>query len=142
MREQREVSLRKNNSNRDWSDMQWVEEFYEFLQGEIPENIHLADESKLHLTSKQARTIVWYLQEHFCVFPDNIEMCDECCGLYDSDCAGVYYEIEGKQYCEACEHCSDATFCDCCGEDVWKRDAYDSERGEYLCEECKVKKMD
>ena len=30
-----EIKLQKNNSNRDWSDLEWIQEFHSFLQGDI-----------------------------------------------------------------------------------------------------------
>ena len=44
-----EIKLQKNNSNRDWSDLEWIQEFHSFLQGDIPEGISLGDEYKLNL---------------------------------------------------------------------------------------------
>ena len=37
-----EIKLQKNNSNRDWSDLEWIQEFHSFLQGDIPEGISMA----------------------------------------------------------------------------------------------------
>ena len=45
-----EIKLQKNNSNRDWSDLEWIQEFHSFLQGDIPEGISLGDEYKVKLT--------------------------------------------------------------------------------------------
>ncbi|MFR1153081.1 MAG: hypothetical protein ACLSF1_05405 [Bacteroides thetaiotaomicron] len=60
-----EIKLQKNNSNRDWSDLEWIQEFHSFLQGDIPEGISLGDEYKVKLTPEQSSTVIWYLQEHF-----------------------------------------------------------------------------
>lgn len=136
------IVLQKNNSNREWSDLEWIQEFHSFLQGGIPEVMNLGDEYKVKLTPEQSSAVIWYLQEHFSVFPDSIDMCDNCKELYDSYSEGRYHEIEGKYFCGACEDESKATYCDCCMTDVWKAEAYDPERGEYLCDECKVKKQD
>lgn len=137
-----DIVLQKNNSERDWSDLEWMQEFHSFLQGEIPEGIHLVDEYRVKLTPEQSSAVIWYLQEHFPVFPDSIEMCSSCKELYDSYSEGCYYEIEGKHFCGTCEDESKAAYCDCCMADVWKSEAYDPKRGEYLCDECKVKKQD
>ena len=133
------IVLQKNNSNKDRSDLEWMQEFHSFLQGEIPEGLIC---SPLNLTPEQSDLIIWYLQEHLAVFPDSIEMCDNCKELYNSNSEGVYYEIEGKHLCGGCEDESSATYCDCCMEDVFKAEAYDPDRGEYLCDKCKVKKQD
>ena len=76
------------------------------------------------------------------MLPDHIEMCDECERMYDTESEGCYYEIEGKNFCGACEHLSNAAYCDSCMADVWKSEARDEERGMYLCDECRVKKQD
>ena len=54
-----EIKLQKNNSNRDWSDLEWIQEFHSFLQGDIPEGISLGDEYKVKLTPEQSSTGIW-----------------------------------------------------------------------------------
>lgn len=134
----KEINLQKNNDNRDWENIEWIQEFHNFLQGEIPENIRC---TPLNLTSEQSSLIIWYLQEHFPVFPDHIEMCGDCKQMYDSHSEGCYYEIEGKHYCGACEDNSEAVYCDCCMADMWKKDGRNDD-GMYYCDECKIKKQD
>lgn len=100
----KQIKLLKNNLGRDWSDLQWVEEFYEFLQGKIPDGISLINGHVPRLTPKVANTIIWYLQEHLPVFPDKIEQCSKCKDLYDSWAQGHYSELTGRCYCgEGCE---------------------------------------
>lgn len=140
MKRQKDIKLQKNNAKRDWCDLEWIREFHNFLQGDIPESITLSDDYKVKLTPEQSSAVIWYLQEHFPVFPDNIDMCDTCKEMYDSDSEGCYYEIEGKHYCGSCDYLSDATYCDGCMEDVWK-DKARTDEGEYLCDECKSKKL-
>ena len=111
-----EIKLQKNNSNRDWSDLEWIQEFHSFLQGDIPEGISLGDEYKVKLTPEQSSTVIWYLQEHFPILPDSIEMC------------------------EACEDESEATYCDNCMSDMWKSEGRDEDTGLYLCKKCKENK--
>ena len=135
-----EIKLQKNNDNRDWSDLEWIQEFHDFLQGEIPETINISDTHKVKLTPEQSSTIIWYLQEHFPVFPDEIEMCDCCNRMYDSGSEGCYFEIEGKHYCGGCQDESDAEYCCECMKDVWKKDAEDDD-GYYYCDECKNKNI-
>ena len=136
-----EIKLQKNNDKRDWSDLEWIQEFHDFLQGNIPETITLSDESKVKLTPEQANSVIWYLQEHFPVFPDSIDMCDDCKQMYDSYSEGCYYEIEGKHYCGACVDNSEAVYCDCCMTDMWKKEGRNDD-GMYYCDECKIKKQD
>lgn len=100
----KEIKLLKNNAGKDWSDIQWITEFYNFLQGEIPETIRLGRGNKPKLTPTQANTVIWYLQEHFPLLPDHIEQCDTCKEYYDSYSQGHYSELTGKCYCdESCE---------------------------------------
>jgi hypothetical protein len=99
----KEIHLIKNNDKRDWSDFEWIEEFYQFLQGNVPERITLGRGHSVKLRPKQAMAIIWYLQEHFPVFPDFIERCSVCDQLYDSNREGYYSEKRGKHYCSSCD---------------------------------------
>lgn len=100
----RQIKLLKNNDEKDWSDIEWITEFYNFLQGDIPETIKLGRGNKPKLTPEQANTVIWYLQEHFPLLPDQIDQCDTCKSYYDSYSQGHYSELTGKCYCnEFCE---------------------------------------
>ncbi|MCQ9638626.1 hypothetical protein MP478_04425 [Chryseobacterium sp. WG14] len=99
------MKLQKNNDKRELSDIEWVEEFYNFLQGKMPQSIEL--KTPPDLTTDQAFSIVWYLQEHFPLLPDNIEQCDNCKTLFDSFLEGHYSEEGneiGHHFCSACDH--------------------------------------
>lgn len=98
------IKLLKNNQKREWSDTEWVQEFYEFLQGRVPETIKLSRGHKPVLSKKQAFSIIWYLQEHFSIIPDNIERCDYCNVIFDSNIEGGYWEAKGKIFCNCCLH--------------------------------------
>ena len=98
----REIKLFKNNNDRLYTDLEWVDEFYNFLQGEIPDSIKLQKGHIPKMTAKKAMTIIWYLQEHFPILPDNIEMCDNCKTLYDTNAEGLYWETKGKHFCGGC----------------------------------------
>ena len=77
-----------------------TEEFYNFLQGEIPKCIHIEKENdKIKLDKEKAFFIIWYLQEHYHIIPDNIEKCDECDDLFDTYSQGGYCEKYGIHYC-------------------------------------------
>jgi hypothetical protein len=100
---EREIKLLKNNQKRDWSGIEWITEFYNFLQGEVPETIRLGRGHKPRLTAAQANTVIWYLQEHFALLPDHIEQCSSCKEYFDSYSQGHHSELTGKHYC--CESC-------------------------------------
>jgi len=99
-----EIKLLKNNDKKDWSDIEWLEEFNNFLKGEIPEGLCISKHSTPKLTPKKAFTIIWYLQEHFSIFPDNIKKCSNCDELYDCNSEGIYWESKGKHFCSGCDH--------------------------------------
>ena len=99
-----EIKILKNSSERDWDDIEWIEEFYRFLQGELPEGIHIGRGHKVKLSEKKAFAIIWYLQEHFSILPDHIERCDTCGELFDDWNEGIYWETKGKNYCYDCQH--------------------------------------
>lgn len=100
------LNLIKNNTPfKERKDLEWVNEFYQFLQGKsIPENITIAKAHQPKMSNNKAMTIIWYLQEHFAVIPDNIEKCDVCKELFDADNEGIYWEAKGKHFCESCEY--------------------------------------
>lgn len=98
----KEISLLKNNDNRDDTDLEWLQEFYEFLQGDCPDKISLGRGHQPKLSRNKAFAIIWYLQEHFPVFPDHIEKCSDCGMLYDSHSSGYHSETRGKFYCGGC----------------------------------------
>ena len=99
-----EIRLLKNNQNRTDTDLEWIEEFYQFLQGECPDSITLAWGDQPKLTSKKAFTIIWYLQVHFPILPDRIEKCWNCDDLFDTWSGGLYWESKGRHYCDGCEN--------------------------------------
>lgn len=97
-----EVRLLKNNDNRNWEDMEWINEFYKFLQGQIPDGMSLGRGHTIKLSPNKANSIIWYLQEHFPLLPDHIEKCDICNELYDPYNSGYYSELTSKFYCDSC----------------------------------------
>lgn len=98
----KEIELLKNNEDRNWDDLEWIEEFYKWLQGEKAETTVSGFKPKL--TAKKAFNIIWYLQEVLSILPSNIEKCDICDELYDGDSEGIYWETKGKFYCSGCDH--------------------------------------
>lgn len=81
-------------------DLESINRFYEFLQGEKPEGMKLLSQPKM--TPKQAFSIIYFLQENLYIFPDTIEKCSVCNKLYDTDSEGIYWESKGKFYCGSC----------------------------------------
>lgn len=87
---------------KEWVDLEWIDEFYKFLQGEVPGEINIGRGHQPKLSEKKANTIIWYLQEHMRILPDNVERCDTCGSLYDMNSEGLYWESKGKCYCDGC----------------------------------------
>ena len=86
-----------------WEDLEWLQEFFAFLQGDPPEEISIGWGKQPKLSKKKAFAIIWYLQERMRVLPENIEMCDNCGELYDAHSEGLYWESKGKHYCGGCD---------------------------------------
>lgn len=101
MSHNKQIKLLKNNDNRTDTDLEWVDEFYHFLQGISPENIN-DGKPMVKLPKQKAFNIIWYLQEHFPLLPDTIEQCSFCKDLYDSYSSGYHSELTGKFYCDSC----------------------------------------
>jgi hypothetical protein len=97
-----EIKLLKNNSHREDSDLEKIDEFFRFLTGKVPDQISLTRGHAPKMSKKKAFTIIWYLQEHLSIFPDHIDKCDNCGELFDSDSEGIYWETKGKDYCGGC----------------------------------------
>ena len=96
------MNLLKNYSLRDDTDVEKLAEFHRFLTGEeIPEGLKIGNAPAL--SKQQAFSVIWYLQEHLPVFPDNIDMCSYCGELYDSDKEGLYCEDAALHYCGHCD---------------------------------------
>jgi hypothetical protein len=78
-----------------------VQEFMAMLTGgELPEGMTMADQPDL--SPAQAFSVIWYLQEHLRVLPDNIEMCAVCGELFDSHRDGQ--SVDGVRLCStSCE---------------------------------------
>ena len=98
-----EIKLLKNNDNRTDTDVEWVEEFFAFLQGTAPANIHFGHGCMPKLSRKKAFSIIYYLQEHLPVFPDHIEACWHCGTLFNTEEEGLYWETKGRHYCGSCD---------------------------------------
>jgi hypothetical protein len=104
MIERNEINLIKNNKDKKLSDVEWLQEFYEFLQGNVPNSLHLKKGHIPKMSPKKAFKVIYYLQEHFPVFPDHIEKCWSCGRLFDTYSEGLYWESKGRHYCGSCDH--------------------------------------
>jgi hypothetical protein len=103
-----------NPLTHDRSEMyEFMQEFYNFLQGEAPETISVKDDRMPKLTPDQAFAVIWYLQEHMGVLPDCMEQCNDCGDVFNQDCDGGYIEFpnndgpNGQQDGSFCEDCYD-----------------------------------
>lgn len=96
-----DIKLLKNNDNRQCDDVEWVQEFYNFLTGHVPKTMELGH-SAIKLSPTKAFSIIYYLQEHFPIIPDTIEKCSLCHTIYDSDNTGFHSEKNQKFYCGSC----------------------------------------
>lgn len=90
--------------NCDKHELEKVKEFLEFLQGVTPEGLHIRRGRRPKMSRKKAFTVIWYLQEHFRVLSDSIEMCWDCGELFDTYKEGVYWTAKGRNYCGNCCH--------------------------------------
>lgn len=97
-----EIKLLKNNDKKEWNDLEWLNEFYDFLKGTIPEGMQIGRGHNPNLSPNKAYTVIWYLQEHFPLLPDTIEQCSSCKELYDSNSSGYHSELTEKFYCDNC----------------------------------------
>jgi hypothetical protein len=82
------------------SDLDWINCFYKWLQGEKPEHCNYT--IKGALTEDQAWSVIYYLQELLPVLPEYIERCDVCGELFDERDEGYYFSFDGTNCCPAC----------------------------------------
>lgn len=104
---EQQIKFQDNNDDavrKNWTDQKWMEEFYEFLQGNCPDSIRLKRGHQPNVTEKKAWEIICYLQDHMSVLPDNIERCWHCGGLYDCYSGGLFWESKQRNYCDGCSH--------------------------------------
>lgn len=74
--------------------------FHNFLQGDIPEGVHVRKFRKMN--PDQAFAVIWFLQEYCHLVSDQYEMCHGCVSIYDSSSGGIYDEKSGYHYCDSC----------------------------------------
>lgn len=96
--------LHSQDVKKNIDDLDWINGFYEMLQGGNPEGVSFGRGHKPKMSAKKTMSVIWYLQEVLSVFPDHIEQCSNCDSLYDSNNSGHHSEINDKFYCNGCEH--------------------------------------
>lgn len=82
----------------DGISLEEVEQFYEFLQGEVPPQLHM--KRPPHLSGTMAFRIIYYLQEIMHVIPDKYERCISCGCIYNSEREG-----DSRKGCH-CDYCA------------------------------------
>ena len=137
----KEINLLKNNENKDLEDFEWIDDFYEFLQGKNP-NITQNFVFPPKLDPKTAFDIIYYLQEYFPILPDTIEQCSMCLKLYDDNAEGSICDGCYEHFCGHCDYelkqCSTCgnVFCEKCQSKYFTEG--DFTEGD-ICIECKEK---
>lgn len=71
-----------------------IEKLYQFLQGDVPPELTLDHPPKL--TSEEAFSIIYYLQEIMGLLPDRYDRCRECGDLYDSYTEGTTIDVDSE----------------------------------------------
>lgn len=105
-------SEEKEKQNRFVSYKDKFEVLYKFLLGiELPKGVTC---NMPKLSCKKAFSVIWFLQEIMHCLPDNIEQCQDCKELYDTDSSGFHldeeYTLDGKplpkkyrgNWCDGC----------------------------------------
>jgi hypothetical protein len=82
-------------------ELENINEFYKFLQGEIPKSIKMTKKSRPNLTKEQAFSVIWFLQEHMQVLPERFEYCNGCQRMFDTHDEG-YSVYRGRLYGDEC----------------------------------------
>ncbi|MBU1067492.1 hypothetical protein KKE60_06870 [Patescibacteria group bacterium] len=68
-----------------------IEELMDMLTGtRLPKGMVMLNQPCLSL--KQAFSVVWFLQEHLPVLPDNFEQCHVCLAIFDRDHGGCFID--------------------------------------------------
>jgi hypothetical protein len=83
-------------------DEQEVDDLFKYLQGIVPDRVHVPEAELACLDKKQAFAVIYFLQEHLHLIADKWEQCSVCLDLYDSNEDGYYVEADFAHYCEGC----------------------------------------
>ena len=85
-------------------ELERVEELFAFLQGQMPDDTHVAKSHRPKLSADQAWTVIWYLGNEYWQVPDYIERCDLCGELFNSEAGGACLDY-GKAPYHFCDNC-------------------------------------
>lgn len=86
------------------SELERVQNLFDFLQGEVPQGCRYKKTHQPKLTANQAWTVIWWLGNEYWKVPDYIERCDVCGSLYDSESEGDCLDF-GKAPYHFCDSC-------------------------------------
>ena len=71
----------------DTIELKHIQELMDMLTGgDLPEGVHIQHQP--HLSREAAFSVIWFLQEHLLVLPDNFEQCHVCLEVFDAHCEG------------------------------------------------------
>jgi hypothetical protein len=79
-------------------------ELMKFLMGGAPPEGFTVGKRPRKMTSDQAFSVIYLLQERYHVIPDSFEVCSNCGWLFDDYCGGHIPENGGKYFCDNCSH--------------------------------------
>ena len=86
------------------TDLEFVTELIDFLQGTVPEGYKIPADKVPRLTAEQAYTVYWYLSNQYRKVPDNIRQCDACGELFDENSEGTKSETPPYDLCDDCDN--------------------------------------
>jgi len=89
------MDWKKEREEREAKELLFLEKIQEFFLYLTGENIHESCFSP-KLNPDDAFAIIWFLQEVTGIIPDNLEKCDVCHKIYDSDSQGSFFEEESS----------------------------------------------
>jgi hypothetical protein len=99
-RSERSVAMSEENDK----DLERTQEFFEFLQGKLPDGVTVPKKEIPKLSADQAWTVIWYLGNQYWQVTDRVERCDVCGDLYHSWQGGYTLDFGQSPYsfCDSC----------------------------------------
>jgi len=85
-------------------DLTNTKKLFALLQGTVPDDCRIAQDSVPHLTPDQAWTVIWWLGNQYWQVPDHIERCDICGDLHDTEAGGECLDGGEPPY-SVCDEC-------------------------------------
>jgi hypothetical protein len=90
------------------ADRQFVEDLYELLQGNVPEDVTPSCPKEVpKLTKDQAWFVIWWLGNSYRQVPDHVERCDVCGAVYNSWSEGQTLDFGNAPY-SFCGNCTNS----------------------------------